>query len=194
MINKGEVPEGYKKTKVGIIPEEWEVKKLEKLGSFFRGKGIPKSKVTDKGFGCVTYGEIYTIYNYTFRKFKSYIDEETAKNSFPIKKGDILFAGSGETLEEIGKCVAYIGNENGYAGGDIVVFRPNNLNSELLGTLLNHDIVNRQKYKMGQGHSVVHVYANNLKDIIIPVYSKKEQQKIAQVLSTWDQAIELKEK
>ena len=24
MIYRGEVPEGYKKTKVGIIPEEWE--------------------------------------------------------------------------------------------------------------------------------------------------------------------------
>ena len=27
-IRRGEVPEGYKKTKVGIVPEEWEEHKL----------------------------------------------------------------------------------------------------------------------------------------------------------------------
>lgn len=27
-IRQGEVPEGYKRTKVGIVPEEWETKNL----------------------------------------------------------------------------------------------------------------------------------------------------------------------
>ena len=36
MISRGEVPEGYKKTKVGIIPEDWEVKRL---GEVSNGKG-----------------------------------------------------------------------------------------------------------------------------------------------------------
>src|SRR5690606_5690690 len=31
MISRGEVPEGYKKTKVGIIPEDWEVCRLEEI-------------------------------------------------------------------------------------------------------------------------------------------------------------------
>lgn len=194
MINKGEVPEGYKKTKVGIIPEDWDVKRLGELGEFFRGKGIPKSRVLTEGIGCITYGEIYTTYNYNFKNFKSYINEKTAKNSVPIKKNDILFAGSGETLKEIGKCVAYLGEEQAYAGGDIVVFRPYDIDGEVLGYLLNHDIVNNQKYKLGQGHSVVHIYAKDLETILIPVIHEKEQKKIAQILSTWDQAIELKEK
>ncbi|QQY80296.1 type I restriction enzyme S subunit [Keratinibaculum paraultunense] len=194
MISRGEVPEGYKKTKVGIIPEDWEVKRLGELGKFFRGKGIPKSRILTEGIGCITYGEIYTTYNYTFKNFKSYINERTAKNSVPIKKNDILFAGSGETLEEIGKCVAYLGEDQAYAGGDIVVFRPYDIDGEVLGYLLNHDIVNNQKYKLGQGHSVVHIYAKDLETILIPVIHEKEQQKIAQILSTWDEAIELKEK
>ena len=28
-IKKGQVPQGYKKTKIGIVPSEWEVKKLK---------------------------------------------------------------------------------------------------------------------------------------------------------------------
>lgn len=193
-ISKGEVPEGYKKTKIGIIPEDWEVKSLEELGEFFRGKGIPKSKILDEGIGCITYGQIYTTYNFTVKKFKSYIDKETAQNSTPIKQNDILFAGSGETLNEIGKCIAYLGEVEAYAGGDIVIFRPYEIDGEVLGYLLNHDIVNSQKYKLGQGHSVVHIYAKDLESILIPVLREEEQQKIAQILSAWDQAIELKEK
>jgi type I restriction enzyme S subunit len=193
MISRGEVPEGYKKTKVGIIPLDWEVRGLGELGRFFRGKGIPKSKIRAEGIGCITYGEIYTTYNYTVKKLKSCINEETANNSTPIKKNDILFAGSGETLDEIGKCIAYLGEDEAYAGGDIVIFRPKNTDGEILGYLLNQDIVNSQKYRLGQGHSVVHIYAKDLEDIFIPVYKESEQQKIAQILSTWDKAIELKE-
>lgn len=192
-IYKGEVPEGYRKTKIGVIPEDWEVKKLEELGEFFRGKGIPKAKVLNKGVGCVTYGEIYTTYNYTFKDFKSYINKETAKKSTFIKKNDILFAGSGETLMEIGKCIAYLGEDEAYTGGDVVVFRPHDIEGGMLGYLLNNDIVKSQKYKLGQGHSVVHIYAKDLKTMLIPVLQKREQQKIAQILSTWDKVIELKE-
>lgn len=172
---------------------EWEEVRLRELGEFFRGKGIPRSNVLTKGIGCVTYGEIYTTYNYTFKNCKSYINEKTAENSFPIKKNDILFAGSGETLKEIGKCVAYLGEDEAFAGGDIIVFRPYDIDGELLGYLLNHDIVNRQKYKLGQGHSVVHIYAKDLGTIVIPVLQKKEQKAIAQILSTSDKEIELLE-
>lgn len=194
MINRGEVPKGYKKTKVGIIPEDWEVKKLGELGEFFRGKGIAKSQKRDEGIGCITYGEIYTNYNFIVKKFKSYIDKKAAQNSTAIKKNDILFAGSGETLEEIGKCIAYLGEEEAYAGGDIIIFRPYDIDGEVLGYLLNYDIVNRQKYKLGQGYSVVHIYAKELETLLIPNFRKSEQEKIAQILSTWNKAIELKEK
>jgi type I restriction enzyme S subunit len=71
---------------------------------------------------------------------------------------------------------------------------PNSTDGEILGYLLNQDIVNSQKYRLGQGHSVVHIYAKDLEGISIPVFKESEQQKIAQILSTWDKAIELKEK
>ena len=32
-IRRGEVPEGYKKTKVGIVPSEWEITKLYLISS-----------------------------------------------------------------------------------------------------------------------------------------------------------------
>lgn len=46
MINRGEVPEGYKKTKVGgIIPEDWELKRLKEVAPLQRGFDLPKYEI-----------------------------------------------------------------------------------------------------------------------------------------------------
>lgn len=186
---------GYKQTKVGTIPSDWEVKELGKLGKFSKGKGILKEQVKEEGFPCVRYGEIYTTHNYIIKEFKSFIDEETAKQSQEIKKGDILFAGSGETVEEIGKSVAFIGNEKAFAGGDVIILSANeDINSECLSYVLETDVVRKQKRQLGQGNSVVHIYPSSLATIKLPLPPLPEQKKIAEILSTWDSAIETTEK
>ena len=85
------------------------------MGSFSKGKGISNSDKKEKGFPCITYGEIYTTHDYVIKDFSSFTDIETAKKSQRIKKNDVLFAGSGETLDEIGKCVAFTKNVEAYA-------------------------------------------------------------------------------
>ena len=120
-----------------MAPKGWEIKKIGDLGIILKGKGILKAEVTAKGKPCIRYGEIYTTYDKCFTQTVSFINDETAKNSQAIQKGDLLFAGSGETAEEIGKCTAYIGDEEVYAGGDIIIFRPTKDNSIFLSYILN---------------------------------------------------------
>src|SRR5690625_3394722 len=194
-IRQGIVPGGYKKTRIGIIPEEWELTQLGEMGKIFRGKGIPKSKLTDDGVPCVLYGEIYTKYNDVIKTLDSRTDRETAKKSFKLEYGDILFTGSGEKAEEIGKAAIYlIKDESAYAGGDLIILRPKaEIRNKVYGYLLNTEYVNRQKYKKAQGHSVVHIYGDNIKKLYVPFIPVNEQQQIAEILSTWDRAIELKE-
>ncbi len=62
-------------------------------------------------FACVRYGELYTHHNDYVRKFCSFISREIAYTSKRLKFGDILFAGSGETKKEIGKCCAFVSHE-----------------------------------------------------------------------------------
>jgi type I restriction enzyme S subunit len=95
--------EGYKDTPIGMIPVDWDVVKLGVLGSFAKGKGISKSELSESGIPCIRYGEIYTVHDTIIKKFHSFIDSEIAKQSYRIKQNDILFAGSGETVEDIGK-------------------------------------------------------------------------------------------
>lgn len=179
----------YKETAIGLIPEDWEVKKLGEIGAFSKGKGILKNDVVESGFPCVRYGEIYTTHNYIIKDFKSYINETIANESQEIIKGDILFAGSGETIEDIGKCVAYMGEEKAYAGGDIIIFKPHTDFSETISYALETDIARRQKRFMGQGNSIVHLYSSDLKKLKLPIPPLLEQQKIAEILSEFDQAI-----
>jgi len=188
---------GYKETNLGWIPEDWSLKSLDELGVFSKGKGIAKKDILNNendGHPCVRYAEIYTLYNYTTVELKSKINKESAENSNPINYGDILFAGSGETLEDIGKSIAYLGEQTAYAGGDIIVLKQDNEDARYLGYLLNNDVVKNQLFKIGQGHSVVHIYASGLKKIIIPLPPLPEQQKIATILNTWDKAIAAQEK
>ena len=178
----------YKQTELGLIPEDWEVKKLGELGFFFKGKGVPKTSIETEGkYKCLTYGDLYTKYDYVIKNVKSFIND--ASDSQEINFGDICIAGSGETIEDIGKCAVFIDDKTGYAGGDIIIFRSDE-NPLTLSYILNSDLCKRQQYRLGQGHSVVHIYSSQLQNLKIPLPPLPEQKKIADCLSTWDVAIE----
>lgn len=188
-MNEIEALTGSKETN---IPTEWNVKFLGDLGVFSKGKGILKDEVIANGLPCVRYGEIYTSYDYVIQEFRSFISDKTANESKEIKNGDILFAGSGETIEEIGKSVAYVGNEKAFAGGDVIILSTNKtVDTEYLSYLLETDIARKQKRKLGQGNSVVHIYSSDLKTLKLPIPKIPEQQKIARVLGSIDDAINI---
>ena len=181
--------EGYKKTKIGWIPEDWDVEKLGHIGEFMKGKGIAKKDLIEDGIPCVRYGEIYTVHHWVLKDFHSFISSETALQSTKILKNDILFAGSGETVEEIGKAVAYLDDGEAYAGGDTIILRPGKVNSAFLSASLETEMSNKQKRKLGQGNSVVHIYPAGLKKLLVPLPPLPEQQKIASILTTVDDKI-----
>jgi type I restriction enzyme S subunit len=186
MRNKSKSMSSYKITAIGEIPVDWDVTSLGQCGSFSKGKGISNNEKTEKGIPCVTYGEIYTKHNILIKEFHSFIAEGSAHNSQRLNKNDILFAGSGETLDEIGKCVAFTKDIEAYAGGDIVIYHPTDFDSIFLSYVLNSNWITKFKRKLGQGHSVVHIYSSGLKKLYVPVPPIQEQGKISSILSIWD--------
>lgn len=177
------------------FPADWSIVLLGELGEFSKGKGILKEQLIEEGLPCIRYGEIYTTHNFIIKEFRSFIDNEVAAESKEIKNGDILFAGSGETIEEIGKAVAYLGIETAFAGGDVIILSTKEIvNPEFLSYTLETDFVKRQKRVLGQGNSVVHIYPSDLAKVKIPLPPLPEQRAIAQVLSTADAAIHTTEK
>ena len=196
-LNNGKIPKGYKKTDFGVFPSDWVTdKKLIDIGTFGKGKGIPGNKMQSDGVPCVGYGDIYMKYNhFHFEEAQSFVDEETAKDSQLIKKGTLLFTGTGETAEEIGKCVCYNGYSTICAGGDIITFIPQDVNPLFLAYQQYQNFSLKKKASFGQGHSVVHIQKESLEKLNVAYpESKNEQSRIVKILMKWDKAIELYDK
>jgi len=185
----------YKESEIGLIPNDWEVVQLSAIGKFSKGQGIRKDEAINGEIPCVRYGELYTRHNDYIKQYYSFITRDTSQTSKKLKTGDILFAGSGETKEDIGKCAAFLDDIEAYAGGDIVLFSPTNVNSLYLGYLLNAPIVQKQKASKGQGDAIVHISAHQLGSLQIAIPpTKSEQTAIATALSDTDALIESLEK
>lgn len=173
------------------ITKDWSKTILGWLWVFSKWKWISKSEILEQWFPCVRYWEIYTKHHYVIKNFYSFIDKKSALNSYKISKSDILFAGSGETIEEIWKSVAFIWTQEAYAWWDVIVLSPNdNIDPAFLSHLLEIDYVRKQKRRIGQWNSVVHIYPKGLSEIELLIPELLEQQRIAQILSAWDSWIQ----
>jgi type I restriction enzyme S subunit len=189
-----DLEQGFKQTDFGVIPEDWLIDSLGNLGQFNKGSGVKKDESQSGDLACIRYGELYTKHHNIINQCYSFISPEVSKSAKKIKSGDILFAGSGETKEEIGKCAAFIKEYDAFAGGDIIIFTPKNCSSIFLGYLLNSRTIVKQKASKGQGDAVVHISSKELSKIIIPYPPIKEQNVIAQALLATDTYISILEK
>ena len=174
------------KSRLPGFSREWGTKFLGEVGSFLRGRGIKRNDVSEEGLACIRYGELYTRYENYIQTPKSYISPAVAATALPINTNDILFAGSGETAVEIGRCAAYLGDAQAFAGGDIIVLRPAGHDSMFLSHLINCPIVAKQRARLGQGDAVVHISARSLAQIELHLPSPEEQIAISTVLSDMD--------
>jgi type I restriction enzyme S subunit len=165
---------------------EWKVTRLGSVGKFIKGSGVTKDQTRTGSLACVRYGELYTHHNDVIRGFHSWISPPVAETAVLLEHGDILFAGSGETKEEIGKCAAFVSDIKAFAGGDIVILRPTDSNSEFLGYYLNTSPIARQKASRGQGDAVVHISSAGLADVRCTLPPRVEQTAIASVLTAMD--------
>ena len=162
----------------------WEYKKLGDIANdMYRGSGIKREQVTDTGIPCVRYGEIYTTYNIAFDKCASHTNEEIISSPKYFETGDILFAITGESVEEIGKSIAYLGKEKCMCGGDIVVMKHSQYPKYLSYALSSPKAI-KQKGLGKTKLKVVHTNIPSLKEISIPVPPLSEQKEIVEYLDS----------
>ena len=168
---------------IGKIPKEWNSCRLKGVAhSMTKGNGITKEEVFPDGdVSCVRYGEIYSKYNGSFKTCFS----KTRKDILPIVRyfdyGDILFAGTGELVEEIGKNIVYLGESSCLAGGDIIILK-HGQNPIFLNYALNSHYIQSQKSCGKAKLKVVHISSSEIGDIKVVLPPLSEQQKIADFL------------
>jgi len=168
------------------VKENIPLVKLEDIATdFYRGSGIKRDEVTEEGIPCVRYGEIYTTYNTWFDKCVSHTNLSYVKTPKYFEYGDILFAITGESVEDIAKSVAYIGHDKCLAGGDIVVMK-HNQNPRYLAHVLATTEARFQKSKGKVKSKVVHSNIPSIKEIQIPLPSLEVQERYANVLDNFE--------
>lgn len=187
------IPHGYKSSEVGIIPANWKVSTLgEGNARFTKGYGISKADLSEGGIPCVRYAELYTTYG------DMSVLSTPASTTLPERarkfahKGDVIFACSGETFEDIGRALAYIGASPIAVGGDTLIYSNHNFEPSFLGYLLNSRYVVRQKMANSVGTTIVHIREKQLAELVVAYPEYEEQRAIATALADVDALIEAK--
>lgn len=194
------VKQGYKQTEIGVIPEDWEVRKLRETGTFFSTNSLSRDKLSyDNGtIYNIHYGDIHTQFKSHFNiqnelvPFINYAIKPSTINL--CKKGDLIIADASENEDDIGKAIEIIndGNKNIVAGLHTLHFRPFNdvFYEGFLGHLWKTELMHLNILKEAQGTKVLGISVSRLLDLQIPLPSLPEQEAIAAALSDADAWIE----
>ena len=186
------VPPGYKQTEVGMIPEEWEV---VKLGDIIKNTQLginAKSSVNTKGIPLLKMGNL-TKGGFDFEKLENISNNTENINEYYLKFGDFLF-NTRNTPELVGKSAVWKWNDSK------IIFNNNimrinfnqNIDSFFYGFYFASDTGWKQLKKISKGTtSVGAIYNKDLIKLKVPLPPLTEQQKIAAILTSVDNKIEI---
>lgn len=169
---------------IGSLPPHWTIKRLGALGRLSKGSGGSKEDNRDCGFAVVRYGELYSKYGLFIREAHSFISPKDASRYTPLPTGSLVFAGSGEDPEEIGKAALSLLPAPVFVGGDSVIFSPFSgaVDPGYLAYVLDSKPLRSAKAMRSTGFTVVHISAGKLKTLPIPLPPLNQQRTIANYL------------
>ena len=194
-IRQGKTPKGYKKTIAGIIPNEWMEIALSSLLEFKNGYNTEKDNY-GKGVKLISIKDILKdkpIY------YDSIIGSVTISNEqlkeFAVNYGDILFQRSSETYEDAGTSNVYLDKEKvaSFSGFVIRGRKIANYNPICLNSILRLGKIRNSIIRKAAGAQHINIGQEALSKVQIPLPPLPEQTAIAEILSTQDRVIELKE-
>ena len=179
--------ENYKQTELGLIPEDWELKKLGKVGEIDK-KSLNSNTDKEYEFDYISLSDVDSD-QFSIKTSKQKFKNAPSRARRIVKKGDVLLSTVRPNLEgftiirdEVKDLIA----STGFA----VITSKNELHNEYLFNFLFSNIIKRQFHKLLVGSNYPAINSSDVKNLKIPLPPLLEQKKIADCLSTWDSAIE----
>ena len=172
---------------------DWHKRKLNEICLFFKGNGLSKSDLSNEGFPCILYGELYTTYKNEVISDIASKTTTTLLNPFLSKNNDLIIPGSGEDPIDIAVARAIYQNDI-ILGGDLNVLRPK---SNVSAAFLSYQLNGVRRYdiaKKAQGKSIVHLHNSDLKEVYVSIPTYDEQLHIVKLLTKIDEMIETQSK
>ena len=171
-----EVREGYKKTEIGIIPVEWEVVKLDDISKIIMGQS-PKSDT----YNTDNIGMPLIQGNADCKNRKTIPRTYTTELTKECFIGDIIMT----VRAPVGAISKSL--HNACIGRGVCSIKSKEDNEYIYHYLVDYE----DKWdKLSQGSTFTAVSGSDIKNIKIPLPPLKEQEKIADVLSTADEKID----
>ncbi|WP_313279031.1 restriction endonuclease subunit S [Timonella senegalensis] len=158
---------------------------LNAVGSFTRGRRFTKNDIVESGIPSIHYGEIYTSYGVAASEALRELRSEMRPQLRFAQQNDVIFAGVGETVEDVGKAVAWLGNVP-VAVHDDTFFFTSALNPLYVAHFAQTTSFNDQKAAHVARGKVKRLSASGLGAIQIPVPSVGEQNRIVAILNKFD--------
>ena len=172
---------------------DWSKRKLNEICLFFKGNGLSKSELSNEGFPCILYGELYTTYKNEVISDIISKTNTTLSNPFLSRNNDLIIPGSGEDPIDIAVTRAIYQNDI-ILGGDLNILRPK---SNVSAAFLSYQLNGVRRYdiaKKAQGKSIVHLHNSDLKEVLVSIPSYDEQLHIVKLLTKIDEMIETQSK
>ena len=164
-----------------LCPDGVEYRPLDSFSTIVRGNGLQKKDFTEEGVGCIHYGQIYTYYGTYTYETKSKVSAELARTLKTVDKGDLVVAVTSENVDDICKCVAWLGDESIVTGGHAAIIK-HNQNSKYLSYFFQTENFYNQKAKLVTGTKVKDIAPVKLGKIVVPLPPLPIQEEIVRIL------------
>jgi len=160
-------------------------KPLGEIGTFIRGKRFVKTDIVEDGVPCIHYGEMYTHYNVWAEETKSFLKPDLALRLRTAHYGDVIIVAAGETIEDIGNGVAWLGKSDVVIHDACFAFN-HNLNPKYVSYFLQTNKFRLQIKGFISSGKISSINARGLEKAIIPVPPIEEQEHIVAILDKFD--------
>lgn len=158
---------------------------LNEIGEFIRGRRFTKADYVEDGVPCIHYGEIYTRYGTAADTAISHVRSDMAASLRYAKPGDVVVTDVGETVEDVGKAVAWVGTEDVAIHDHCYAFR-HSMNPKFVSYCMQTSSFIAEKAKYVARTKVNTLLIGGFSKIRIPVPSLEEQERIVAILDKFD--------
>lgn len=193
----------YKETSVGLIPDNWNVERFDNVFELLSTNSFSRDNLTyektQNPIQNIHYGDIHSkfkdeLLDCEIEKLPYIKDDLILNQKFNfLKDGDLIIADASEDYEGVGKCIEVknVGSKKIVSGLHTFMARDNSgLTANGFRTyIFKNQKVSIELKKIATGTSVYSISKSYLQKLKFPIPSLQEQQKIAEILSTYDDAI-----
>ena len=167
-----------------LCPNGVEYKRLKDVATITRGGSFQKKDYEESGFPCIHYGQVYTLYGLFVEETASFIGDMVAAKQRKAVTNDIIMAVTSENIEDVCKCVAWLGEGEVAVSGHTAIIH-HTLDPKYLVYYLHSSMFYSQKVKLAHGTKVIEVKPDSLGEIRLPVPPLEVQREIVRVLDNF---------